>query len=135
MCRVFILAVMLLAGCVSNKSANYSKAILNSPPAGYKEHIVGNAKTYFLDPYSIKSASISQPTVQTIWRGIFGGAVDGWLVCVEYNIKGNRGGYLGLSRDGYFYRDDGKLDILPNLRECHQPQLAFSPFPELESIK
>jgi hypothetical protein len=132
---IVAVAVLMLSGCTAGKQTNYNKTILNTPPANYKEKIVAEAKDRLFDPYSVKSAAITQPTMQTIWRGVFGGAVDGWLVCVEYNAKNRMGGYTGIAREGYFFREDGRFEILPNLRDCNQHQLAYIPFPDLEKIQ
>jgi hypothetical protein len=132
---VVVGVVAMLGGCANKQGSNYVKTIATPPPQHYKERIVTEAKSSLFDPYSIKSATITQPAAHTIWRGIFGGNVDGWLVCVEYNAKNRMGGYVGLTRHGYFFRDNGKVDILENLNECHQDRLSFAPFPGLENIR
>lgn len=59
------------------------------------------------DPDSLKQFSIGEP-VPTAWLdGIIHGSTPhaGWLVCFEYNAKNSYGGYVGLKRDGYVFRN------------------------------
>jgi len=129
--RIFAIAIVAaLAGCSATNQVDPSRAAgeAGAPPIDYRAQIVDSAKTFYFDPYSIKSAQITEPFLQNhITLGHF------WAVCVRSNGKNRMGGYVGLTLDAYVFRN-GRLIERSTHPQDYCASAAFGPFPELESI-
>lgn len=96
-----------------------------------KAVILDWARSFMVDPYSLRSTGISDPQV------VKSGAR---VVCVEYNAKNQVGGYTGIDRMGFVYTPEG---LQPGIRglggvtnlTCWGPEFVMRPFPELSSIR
>ena len=99
--------------------------------ASDKAVILDWARSFFADPYSLRSTGISDPLVSPDGSG---------MVCIEYNARNALGGYTGLDRMGFVWTPGGLrpatrgLGGVTNLT-CYQPGIRMRPFPELSQIR
>lgn len=99
--------------------------------ASDKAAIVDWARSFFADPYSLRSTGISDPFLSP----------DGSaMVCIEYNARNALGGYTGIDRQGFVWTRAGLrpathgLGGVTNLT-CFRSVQVFHPFPELARIR
>ena len=133
---VTCVTIAMLAGCASLDQPNMS---LGTFPADYKITIRKEVLRSFVDPYSIRSVSISAPIRSSM------GEPNGWLVCLEANAKNRMGGYTGLSRTAYYIRSGGEVVgsetgsygnyICSGKTLSGMRTLAYSLWPELEQLQ
>ncbi|PZP71787.1 hypothetical protein [Methylorubrum populi] len=96
-----------------------------------KAVILDWARSFMVDPYSLRSTGISDPQVISTGARV---------VCVEYNAKNQVGGYTGIDRKAFVYTPSG---FVPSYRgtggvtnlTCWGPEFVMRPFPELSSIR
>lgn len=130
--RMLLMAVALavLSGCQTGQSTGNSNPDRAIPP-DYKVKILAYAEKNFRDPYSLRSAEISDP--KTIWVGmLFGGNVPG--ICLRVNSKNRYGAYVGLHTFSIAFQDgDVFLFDEPLFASCSKA--TWNDFPELENIR
>lgn len=96
---VVVLLAIALLGCVT------SQPQVNEPaPANYREIIARHVRESFLDPYSIRDASIAPPKPGQLSRSDAIAVEQGWIVCFKANAKNRVGGYTGLKTTAYLIR-------------------------------
>lgn len=139
-----LVATIALAGCSSTSTSQRSSSGANTTtavkapkvpnaslvPADFRAKIVAYAKQTLKDPYSIKSAEISDP--REVFVGLInGGKVPG--VCVRFNAKNSFGAYIGqrpfvvaFKNGSIFYGAE------PVFGDCDKA--TYVPFAELENI-
>jgi hypothetical protein len=126
--KIFFGAVVLViftSGCAVKQNPE----AIGPYPSDYKEIIKSHVlKTYF-DPYSIRSASISQPIQGHLFFE------QGWIVCLEVNSKNRMGGYIGVQQTAYLLNRGSVIQSMMKASMCNSPKVSFSPWPELEQIK
>lgn len=96
-----------------------------------KAVILDWARSFFADPYAMRSTGISAP---------FPSPDGHTMVCIEYNARSVLGGYTGIDRQGFVWTPAG---LRPGLRglggvtnlTCFQPGITMRPFPELSQIR
>lgn len=97
------------------------------PSAAEKAAIVSAARDYFVDPYSIRDAEISN-VVRLNDQGLE-------AVCVKANAKNRMGGYTGRTATSVRLLKGKPMSTLENAPACAMPQMRYRPFPELENLK
>ncbi|MFK4256443.1 hypothetical protein [Agrobacterium tumefaciens] len=118
---------MVLAGCVTQEQMNKVFASQRPITAGEKAAIVSAARDYFVDPYSVRDAEISD-VVKLNDQGLE-------AVCVKANSKNRMGGYVGRTATSVRLLNGKPVDTLENAPSCVAPQMRYRPFPELENLK
>jgi hypothetical protein len=115
-----------LSGCVTQEQ--FDKVLASQRPvtAAEKAAIVSAAKDYFVDPYSIRGAEISN-VVKITDTGLE-------AVCVKANAKNRMGGYTGRHVTSVRLQNGKPIGTLENAPACSSPQMRYSPFPELENL-
>lgn len=94
-----------------------------------KAQVLAWAKSFFADPYSLRSTEISDRTT-----------VDGVpVLCVSFNARSVAGGYTGIYRKPFEITSTGLVAGERSRRvttgTCWNPQVTMRPFPELGAIK
>jgi hypothetical protein len=136
--RLFLLAMLLSAsGCAPPAARTEAEAFKNldqqeariaaNVPANYKQIIADTLRRTLKDPYSVRSAEISQPSIR--FAGILNGG-EGVVVCVRYNAKNSFGAYTGLRTTGFVFNARVIQAELSDGSLACQGQ-AFFPFAEL----
>ena len=126
---VFVIGI-LVTGCAAPPSQDNLEDIGPYPyAADFKPVVMAHIRKTFVDPYSIRSASVSQAV-----RGHLEGQ-QGWLVCVEANAKNRVGGYVGLQRAAVLLKHGQVALSRPDSGVCNGPSWSYLPWPELEQIK
>lgn len=122
------LAAACVGGCANSGSpTGGANAMAEDFPVYYREMIIAKAKESFVDPYSIRDASISTP--------IPGNSVMGQVltVCVRANAKNRMGGYTGLKATSFVFRG-GQITAIDNeYADISCASAIYSPFPEIEA--
>lgn len=116
---------LILTGCAVTPNQNE----IGPYPASYEKIVKTHILRTFFDPYSIRSASISEPVQGHL---LF---QQGYIVCVELNAKNRMGGYIGLQKTAYLLNRDTVVQTMTKAPLCNSPQLNFSPWPELEQMQ
>jgi hypothetical protein len=124
--HLFII-VALLSGCVTQEQVDKVFASQRPVSAAEKAAIVSAARDYFVDPYSIRDAEISN-VVRLNDQGLE-------AVCVKANAKNRMGGYTGRSATSVRLVNGKPVSTLDNAPACVSPQLKYTRFPELENLK
>ncbi len=101
-----------------------------APSRADKAIITQWAVQTLVDPYSLRSTSISDVTV-----------IDGrQVVCVEFNARNNYGGYEGVQRTTFVVTPEGlvhgsRARPVTTTATCYAPGVVMRPFPELALIR
>lgn len=116
-----------LSGCVTvDKDRMYANQ--TAPSTELKRKIVQSAIDNVYDPYSIRSAEISNVMTPI--------EAPGWqFVCVKANAKNRLGGYVGRRTMSLRVRNGTIVGSLDNAPGCLDPRVKYRPFPELENIQ
>lgn len=125
-----LLFPLLLAGCSYTGPVDPVRSMVEAGefPANYRALIVADAVENYFDPYSIRSAEVSEPFLQNhVTLGHF------WAVCVKSNGKNRMGGYVGIETDAYVFRG-GSIVEKSTHPETYCGSAVYAPFPELEAI-
>ena len=124
----FITVASFLSACSTVPPENYSGAIAASvpPSASVKAQIVRDARTFLVDPYSVRDAGISN--VATFNSGIQG-------ICVRANSKNRMGGYTGRQNLAVLIKNGVLVGNVPNHPLCSRPDIPWREFPELEALR
>ncbi len=120
-------AGVALSGCVTQDQMNKVFSSQRPITAGEKAAIVSAARDYFVDPYSIRDAEISD-VVRLNDQGLE-------AVCVKANSKNRMGGYVGRTATSVRLLNGKPVSTLQNAPSCVAPQMRYRPFPELENLK
>jgi hypothetical protein len=121
------MASLGLAGCQTTSTEISSIA---PPPPNYRSVIVEKVKNTLKDPYSIRSAEISEPAPGFV--GILYGGTQ-MVVCTRFNAKNSFGAYTGVETFLFAFSNGKLLGMGQNaLAGCENR--SYSPFPELENI-
>ncbi|WP_322883103.1 hypothetical protein U8C37_06680 [Sinorhizobium medicae] len=120
-------AALALSGCVTQEQFDKVMASQRPPSAAEKAAIVSAARDYFVDPYSIRDAEISN-VVRLNDQGLE-------AVCVKANAKNRMGGYTGRTATSVRLLKGKPMSTLENAPACAMPQMRYRPFPELENLK
>jgi hypothetical protein len=89
-------------GCVTSQPQ-----VDEPPPANYREIIAKYIRENFLDPYSVRDASIAPPKAGQLSRSDAIAVERGWIVCFRANAKSRAGGYTGLKTTAFLVRGVG----------------------------
>jgi hypothetical protein len=127
-------AALMLASCLDPQTVPLSE-INAPPPIGYRATAIEYVKTTFVDPYSVRDASISQPFPI---RGGLTGQTTVWYVCIKANAKNRMGGYTGLSETPLVFegntinKSNSEVirEYIPGSTLCKPAK--YEPFPEIE---
>lgn len=104
-----------------------------SPPENYRQLALAYARQNFVDPFSVRDASISQP--MQVGYGLTGSQMV-WVTCIRANAKNRMGGYAGLQETVVAFSGDS-LDVSrsgPAGSGTACREAIYSPFPELERL-
>lgn len=115
----------LLTGCAVTPNPD----AIGPYPSDYKGNLKSHILRTFFDPYSIRSASVSQPIQGHIFFQ------QGWIVCLELNAKNRMGGYIGLQRTAYLLNRGNIVQTMEKAPLCNAAKLSYSPWPELEQMQ
>jgi hypothetical protein len=154
---VSLIAALALAGCATSQGnapteqpsaptsaaaspAAASAAPTNVPnpdplPKNYRALIVEYVKQHYVDPTSIREASIAEPFYGSPRLNLYGGPLG--YVCVRANAKTRTDIYSGLKTTAYLFHNGKIVDTHRDkmgLIICRAPA-PYQPFPELEAIK
>ena len=106
------------------------------PPANYRQIIARHVHESFLDPYSIRDASIAAPKAGQLSRSDAIAVEEGWIVCLRANAKNRAGGYTGLKTTAFLVR--GESVVTSHSGEDHYEVrtncagVAYESFREIE---
>lgn len=115
------------AGCQTTSTEGSGIA---PPPPNYRALIVEKVKSTLKDPYSIRSAQISEPAPGFV--GLLNGGTQ-MVVCTRFNAKNSFGAYTGVETFLFAFSNGKLLGMGQNaLAGCENR--TYSPFPELENI-
>jgi hypothetical protein len=120
-----VLLAVLISGCAVTPNPE----AIGPYPSDYKETIKAHVLRTYFDPYSVRSASVSQPIQGHLFFQ------QGWIACLEANAKNRMGGYIGVQRTAYLLNRGSVVQTMEKAPLCNNPQVNFSPWPELEQIK
>ncbi|MDX8521127.1 hypothetical protein [Mesorhizobium dulcispinae] len=120
-------AALALAGCVTQEQVDKVVATQRPATTAEKSAIVSAARDYFVDPYSVRDAEISN-VVRLNDQGLE-------AVCVKANAKNRMGGYTGRQATSVRLLNGKPVGTLENAPACYLPQMRFERFPELEALK
>lgn len=131
------MAALALSAC-STTTATPTSADAGAPPVNYRQAVIDNVRSTFVDPYSIRDASISQPLYAS---AVFDGNSliprNGWIVCVRANAKNRMGGYIGQQLSVMLFNGESVVLSIggPGFQgqveeECNPA--VYAPFPEIE---
>ncbi len=124
------LYVVVWAVVISGCAVTPNPEAIGPYPDNYKDILKTYVLRNYFDPYSIRSASVSQPV-----QGHFF-FQQGWIVCLELNAKNRMGGYIGLKRTAYLINRGVIIQTIEQPPLCDDPRLFFySAWPELEQLK
>jgi len=124
-----LLGAALLSVLISGCAVTPNPEAIGPYPSDYREIIKSHVLRTFFDPYSIRSASVSQPIQGHL---LF---QQGWIVCLEANAKNRMGAYIGVQRTAYLLNRGSVVQTMNKAPLCNNPQVNFAPWPELEQIK
>ncbi len=133
----FVAAAAILAGC-STTSAPSANSNAGSPPSNYRATVTAKAKQSFIDPYSVRDATISQPLyASAIFDGLTPFPRKAWIVCIQANAKNRLGGYTGQQYTLIAFKGDAADFVLSGPEftgqlESHCSSGTFTAFPEIE---
>ncbi len=124
---ILLASLLALAGCETTAPTSENKAKVAAIPGDYRQQTVAYFKNTLKDPYSVRDAQITKPTV------IFVGLVNGTSapgVCVKMNAKNSFGAYTGSEAFAVAFRD-GKIFTVgpPAFDTCTKS--TFRPFAEM----
>lgn len=132
-------ASMLLTGCAATTMAPASTADAGSPPINYRSAVAASVTSTFVDPYSIRDASISAPLyASAVFDGVTPIPRKGWVVCVRANSKNRMGGYVGQQLTVFLFRGEavytsiGGPDYAGQVVD-HCASAVFTDFDEIEA--
>ena len=113
---------LVLSGCI-NVTPERAQAMARAIPADYKQQIVIKMHSFLKDPYSVRDAEITMPTVimATLTPDIPG-------VCVRLNAKNAFGAYTGQETYRVAFQGGQITSVMPEQWKCTE---AWKPFPEL----
>lgn len=120
-----VLFVVLISGCAVTPNQD----AIGPYPTDYKETIKAHVLRTYFDPYSVRSASVSQPIQGYLFFQ------QGWIVCLESNAKNRMGAYIGVQRTAYLLNRETIVRTMENAPLCDKPQVSYSSWPELEQVK
>ena len=125
---VCISIVAGLSACAAAPPEDYAGAIAASvpPSKSIKSQIVRDARTFLVDPYSVRDAGISN--VATFSNGTQG-------VCVRANSKNRSGGYTGRQNLAVIIQNGVLVGNVPNHPLCLRPDVPWRKFSELEALR
>jgi hypothetical protein len=130
-------AALFLAGC-STTSTPPADSNAGAPPTNYRAAAAAKAKQSFIDPYSVRDATISQPLyASAIFDGVTPFPRKGWIVCIRANAKNRLGGYTGQQYTLIAFKGDTADLVLSGPEytgqlESHCSPGTYSAFPEIE---
>lgn len=119
-------AALAMSGCVTQEQFDKVMATQRPPSAAEKAAIVNAARDYFVDPYSIRDAEISN-VVQLNDQGLE-------AVCVKANAKNRMGAYAGRTATSVRLVKGKPMSTLENAPACAMPQMRYQRFRELENL-
>jgi hypothetical protein len=123
-------AAVPLAGCVSDGKTfdeRYQQVI--AAPPNYRALILAHLKNTLKDPYSVRSAEISDASPKFV--GLLNGG-NRPAVCVKMNAKNSFGAYIGIQTHAYFFLNNEIAGAIDNAIGCNEAK--FAPFTEIMSV-
>jgi hypothetical protein len=126
---IILALVLALAGCQTASTTgglSNQQRIQQDVPANYRVMILQFIQSSLKDPYSVRSAGITQPFVG------FVGLVNGTnapVVCARFNARNSFGAYGGISSMAFVFRNGSVLTAIPDGAAC--ANAVYGPFPEL----
>lgn len=90
---------LLLAGCATTTPQASEPA-----PANYREIVARHIRDSFVDPYSVRDASIAPPKSGQLSRSDAIVVEQGYIVCFRANAKNRVGGYTGMKTTAFLVR-------------------------------
>lgn len=118
---IAVAAALGVTGCAG---APWPQAQAVPPPANYRAAVAAHVKATFVDPYSIRDASISAPIAGTSLMGPV------WTVCMRANAKNRLGAYAGLKETSFTFRD-GQIMADDQYAAITCAAAAYEPFAEV----
>jgi len=117
----------ILSSCQTTTQTPENKAVVSQIPNDYKQQTVAYFKKTLKDPYTVRDAEITEPTV------IFVGLVNGTTapgVCVRMNAKNSFGAYTGVEAFSVAFKS-GKVFLVnpPLFDTCTKAN--WRAFPEM----
>jgi hypothetical protein len=125
-----LLVTGFTVGACQAPSANISGAPnIAAFPGNYRQIIAQKIRENVKDPYSIRSAEISQP-VPDGWN-FHGSTVP--FVCARFNAKNSFGGYTGVESWAFIFENGQMTEtIVGAVAACEDR--TYTPYPELETL-
>ena len=124
---------VMLSGCMDTSGAQLSQQPQSEPPTNYRPAVLAYARQSYIDPYSIRDASISEPL--PVRYGLTGSEIV-WGVCVRANARNRMGGYTGLQESLFVFSgnnlDTSRSGVRGSGFACQGA--VYTPFPELERL-
>jgi hypothetical protein len=120
-------ASVLLAGCQTSGEGQSPSASGPALPANYRQIVIESVRKTFLDPGSIRDATISAPIPGTPVMGPV------TTVCVRAKAKNKMGAYTGATTTAFIFRA-GQLSSTETQNIAALCAGApYEPFPEIDS--
>jgi hypothetical protein len=137
---VMIAGALALAGCqtAGEQGGPAAQAAAGDPiPVNYRQIVAAHIRANFIDPYSIRDASIAPPVRGSAYvEGTLGMHEAGWAVCVRANSKNRMGGYTGTKPTMFIIRGQkvvaSQTDEYYVTRTTCGADAAYEVFPEIE---
>lgn len=123
-----IAALAALTACTQT-TANQTSAANDVPP-NYRALAAAKLRETLKDPYSVRDASISEPTSGFV--GLLNGG-SASMVCVRLNSKNSFGAYTGISEMAVIFRGGVATDAMNDELNC--ARRSYSPFPEIMAAR
>jgi hypothetical protein len=119
-----IIPVVLIAASVA-ACVTPDASLIGPYPKNYKATVKAYIETAFVDPYSLRSVSISEPSSGHIMMQ------QGWVVCLLANSRNRMGGYTGLRMTALLINNDAVVYASQDFPQCYNASLA--PWKEVEA--
>ncbi|MBY3183349.1 hypothetical protein HFO24_16985 [Rhizobium laguerreae] len=123
----FLALSVCLSSCETTAPTAENLAKVAQIPPNYKDQTVAYFKRTLKDPYSIRDAQITDPTV------IFVGLVNGTSapgVCVQMNGKNSFGAYTGIQFYAVAFKNGALFGVAPPVFDTCT-KAVWRPLPEL----
>lgn len=123
--RGFILAIsaIVLSGCVGTVTPE-NVAAAGPQPDNYRQKVAQSLRSSLYDPYSVRDAQISEPSVHMAMIGPL------WNVCFRGNAKNRFGAYTGVDYVLFVFKG-GQISTVAAESALSCQGATFGPFPEL----
>ncbi len=129
-------ALLLVTGfavgaCQAPGANNSGAPNIAAFPENYRQIIAQKIRESVKDPYSIRSAEISQPA--SAFVGLIRGGSQP-VVCARFNAKNGFGAYEGVKAWAFIFQNGQMTEMIPEGEASACDNLNYGPYPELEKL-